>query len=39
MTVTPYVDSRSGRLTYSYRATGMHAPATVSEARAAKQVA
>ena len=26
LTVTPYVDEKRGRIAYSYRATGMHAP-------------
>jgi hypothetical protein len=34
--VTPYVDSKSNRLTYSFRATGIIAPQTLAEARAAK---
>jgi hypothetical protein len=28
LTLTPYVDSNSGRLAYSFRATGMRAPST-----------
>ena len=27
LTVTPYVDDKRGRVAYSYRATGMRAPA------------
>jgi hypothetical protein len=34
--VTPYVDSKSNRLTYSFRATAIIAPRTLAETRAAK---
>ena len=35
MTVTPYVDSKTGRLAYSYRADGVQAPTTKSQDEAA----
>jgi hypothetical protein len=38
MTVTPYVGN-NGRLAYSYRATGLRAPLTAAEARAAQKQA
>ncbi|RZU52525.1 hypothetical protein EV385_4391 [Krasilnikovia cinnamomea] len=38
LTVTAYVDQKSGRLAYSYRATGIVAPKTLAEVRAGKAV-
>jgi hypothetical protein len=35
MTVTPYVNN-TGRLTYSYRSTGLREPMTVAEAKSAR---
>ena len=33
LTVTPYVDDKRGRVAYSFRATGMHAPSPARPAR------
>jgi hypothetical protein len=39
MTVTPYVDQKTGRLAYSYRATAIVAPKTIAETRTANGAA